>query len=264
MGKKNIVDTFLDSIVLLDDETQIANTFKAFLKKAKTTDEKINLSTCYKKFIQQNATNSPVKTNSHKEEPIMSGSLEDALKKREEVTESIKLFNNGKNFNIDQFNNFFENLRVKEASNQPINYQNMSHLDFGDPFSMCQPIIEYGGIIVEDDLSQQVLDKKGMGVYELSNLAHQNIENFKNTKVSPSYSTRNNIISNETHKTPDEYIKSKKERIEMEMNMKKQRVLEKVKNGYYQGANSAQLERQLANYNHHEMVDKLAHGAFKK
>jgi F0F1-type ATP synthase membrane subunit b/b' len=66
------------------------------------------------------------------------------------------------------------------------------------------------------------------------------------------------------HRNADEYVQFKKENLQREMEMKKQKVLEKVKNGYYQGANSALLERQLHGYKHDELVDRLAHGAFKK
>jgi hypothetical protein len=258
MGKRTIVDTFLDAIVLLDDNKKIAATFKNFLKKAKTTDEKIELSTCYKSYLQKTSTSKPEQPPEN-----TSISLDEAMKKREEVTESIKLFNNGKSFNIDQFNNFFENLRVNQGSQG--NTEELTPVDFGDPFGNCQPIIEYGGIIVEDTPETRVVGRTEYGMFDLNNMAHGNIENFKNTRVNTSYKQSAPLAVNPVqHRNADEYVQFKKEKLQKEMEAKKQKVIEKVKSGYYQGANSALLERQLQGYNHHEMIDRLAHGAFKK
>lgn len=260
MGKRTIVDTFLDAIVLLEDDKKIATTFKNFLKKAKTTDEKIELSACYKSYLQKT---SGTKADKQPEKVENTGiSLEEAMKKREEVTESIKLFNNGKNFNIDQFNNFFENLRVKQGTNEAMG--ELTTVGFDDPFGNCQPIIEYGGIIVEDTPEMKAIGRTEYGMFDLNDMAHQSIENFKNTRVNTAYPKSTPIVNTVQHRNADEYVQFKKEHLQREMEMKKQKVLEKVKNGYYQGANSALLERQLNGYKHDDLVDRLAHGAFKK
>lgn len=280
---------FLIKASELKAKKDIDKVFKSFLNKCKTEEDQLHIIKSYKLLISDlNTTNTeappmahspsissslPVKpyktkTNSRDERlqpvivkpPEKPYNLSDA--KREEV--NTKNIFKGKGFDINEFNNMFENIKAQNEPQEGVKYgEDMQCYDFqSDSFTNFQPIIEYAGIIVPDEESYTHNN------YSISNTYTYNLDedSFKNTKpkYNKDYSDNAREYGFET-KNPirniDEYNTIKENNIRKELEEKRRKVQNSLH--LYENQSSEQLMSIISNYNPDKIIRKLTKGPFE-
>jgi hypothetical protein len=258
MSSTNISTEFLIKGASLKTKKDIDKLLKIFLSKCRTDNDNNYLVKCYKSLID----NLP-EQKIQQESVIVKNKLEPEDKQINTKRESINTRNifEGKSFDINTFNNVFENIKASSVENKKYEYfEDMECYNFSDQFSNFQPIVEYAGIIVPDT-EEHHKSPLYSDTYEIDNSL--TLKKLKKPSNSPKdYSASSNIKHVRAQiKDKHHYNTVKEQNIRKEMEEKKRKVQKSL--NLYSDQSPEELMSVISNYNPDKIIQNLTKGPFE-
>ena len=241
-----------------DDEDDVFYKYKKRLRTCKNDHEKAMVKKIYKLYISKNTIK--------KETPQIRETPEVKIKTRpkpEETRYDPEYFSQrniftGRSFDIEKFNNFFENSK-KDDTNTVTGktYENIDVFDF-DQVDNYQPIIEYGGVVINDPRVDTDITGIGINIEPISSMTNEDIEKKMSHRRKNVIENNKNFIPTTGHCNVEDYMNHKEKLLRRDLDEKKNIILKNLH--LFNGGTD---ERQVLDYNEDNLVRDLTRGPFE-